>query len=80
MAIAAGMGVKVAFDWQSGVSVHSGARVRTPQNIDAVFVEQRTPLLADAKVRAIELLNRRDCDLVHAHDDPIDIAITACGS
>src|SRR5215469_366510 len=44
--------------------------------IDTVLVEQRHPLLADPEVCAIELVSRRDGDLVHAHHDPVDIMIT----
>ena len=47
--------------------------------VDAVFVEQRHPFLADPKVRAIELVGRRNGDLVHAHDDPVDVTIAAGG-
>jgi hypothetical protein len=53
--------------------------VSTHHEIDAVFVEQWHPFLADAEVCAIELVNRRDGDLVHAHHDPIDVIGAAGG-
>src|SRR5215469_572228 len=45
--------------------------------VDTVLVEQRHPFLADPEVCAIELVSRRDGDLVHTHYDPIDIMIAA---
>ena len=45
--------------------------------VDAVFVEQRHPFLADAEIRAVELVGRRDRDLVHADHDPVDVAVAA---
>ena len=47
--------------------------------VDTVFVEQRHPFLANSQIRAIELIDRRDRDLVHAHHQPVDIAIVAGG-
>ena len=51
--------------------------VPADHEIDAVLVEQRHPFLADAEVGAVELVDRRDRDLVHADDDPVDVAIAA---
>ena len=73
---------------QSGVGLPAAQRMRAlimvlvsaHHEIDAVFVEQRDPLLADAEVRAIELVGGRNGDLVHAYDDPIDVAITTGGA
>src|SRR6516225_11024969 len=53
--------------------------VSTHHEVDAELVEQRHPFFADPEVRAIELVNRRDGDLMHAHDDPVDIRIPASG-
>src|SRR5262249_37849928 len=45
--------------------------------VDAILIEQGDPLLADPESCAIELVARRDGNLVHAHYDPVDIMITA---
>jgi hypothetical protein len=46
--------------------------------VHAVPVEQRQPLLPDPEVSAVEV-GRGHRDLVHAHDDPVDIAVLPCG-
>src|SRR5579862_8693927 len=43
--------------------------------VDAVLIEERDPFLADAEIGAVELVDRRDRDLVHHHDDPIDVVM-----
>jgi hypothetical protein len=41
--------------------------------VHAVPVEQRQPLLPDPEVSAVEV-GRGHRDLVHAHDDPVDVS------
>src|SRR5277367_612960 len=45
--------------------------------VDAILVEKWNPLLPDAKVSAIELVSRRNGDLMHANDNPVDRLISS---
>ena len=47
--------------------------VSADDQIDAVVVEQGHPLLPDTEVGAVELVGGADDDLMHAHDDPVDV-------
>ena len=68
---------------QRGVGLLAAQRMRTlvmmlvpaDDQIDGVFVEQRQPLLPDPEIGAVELVGRRDRDLVHADHEPVDAAI-----
>src|SRR5262249_15034717 len=69
----------------SGLSVTIGAAewmralvvmlVPAHDHVDTVAVEERQELLADAPIAAIRVVGRGDRGLVHADDDPVDVAL-----